>query len=79
MSWGDLLKAKLHSIYLELQPEGSRRGSQNSAAGLGSIFHNLDLAWKKLILLSKYDPKIIFYSTPNLLKMQQRQDDNQEH
>ena len=32
VSWGDLLKAKLHSIYLELQPEGSRRGSQNSAA-----------------------------------------------
>ena len=46
MSWGDLLKAKLHSIYLELQPEGGRRGSQNSAAGLGSIFHNLELAWK---------------------------------
>ena len=43
---GDLLEAKLHSIYLELQPEGSRRGSQNSAAGLGSIFHNLELAWK---------------------------------
>ena len=52
VSWGDLLKAKLHSIYLELQPEGSRRGSQNSAAGLGSIFHNLELAWKKLFLLS---------------------------
>ena len=47
MSWGDLLEAKLHSIYLELQPEGSRRGSQNSAARLGSIFHNIELAWKK--------------------------------
>ena len=60
VSWGDLLEAKLHSIYLELQPEGSRRGSQNSAARLGSIFHNIELAWKKYSCFLS-NPKVILY------------------